>query len=468
MNVQKSDFPPFSNTKNGQPIIMSLDQLTAISPVDGRYRDKTVELFRFFSEYALIKYRVQVEIEYFISLCEVGIPSLNGVNKEVYVQLRNLYTRFDEKDARRVKEIESVTNHDVKAVEYFLKEKFDTMDLHDHKEFIHFGLTSQDINNTATPMMWRDALLTIYIPEMESLIERLNKLTEEWKDIPMLARTHGQPASPTRLGKEIKVFAYRIENQLNELREIPAKAKFGGATGNFNAHKVAYPEIDWTKFGDRFLKENLNLEREAFTTQISNYDAFAASFDAMKRVHTVLIDLTRDMWHYISMDYFKQKIKEGEVGSSAMPHKVNPIDFENAEGNLGIANALLEHLSAKLPVSRLQRDLTDSTVIRNIGIPMAHGLIAIKSTTKGLDKLLINREAIDRDLENNWAVVAEGIQTILRREGYPKPYEALKELTRTNTRITKESISKFIDTLEVSEGVKKELKGISPQNYTGV
>jgi adenylosuccinate lyase len=447
---------------------MSLDQLTAISPVDGRYRDKTADLYLFFSEYALIKYRVQVEIEYFISLHEAGIPSLKEVDNKTVVQLRDLYTGFDEADARRVKEIERTTNHDVKAVEYFLKERFDELGLQEYKEFIHFGLTSQDINNTATPMMWRDALHTLYIPTLEKLADRLNALAEEWKDIPMLARTHGQPASPTRLGKEVKVFTYRLENQLEELKRVPAKAKFGGATGNFNAHAVAYPGIDWKAFGDRFLKENLQLERETYTTQISNYDALAASFDAMKRIHTILIDLTRDMWQYISMDYFKQKIKEGEVGSSAMPHKVNPIDFENAEGNLGIANALLEHLSAKLPISRLQRDLTDSTVTRNIGVPMAHGVIALKSTTKGLDKLLINREAIERDLENNWAVVAEGIQTILRREGYPKPYEALKALTRTNTRITKESIAAFIDTLEVNDLVKSELKKITPQSYTGI
>ncbi len=447
---------------------MSLDQLTAISPVDGRYRDKTADLYLFFSEYALIKYRVQVEIEYFISLHEAGIPSLKEVDNKTVMQLRDLYTGFDEADARRVKEIERTTNHDVKAVEYFLKERFDELGLQEYKEFIHFALTSQDINNTATPMMWRDALHTLYIPALEKLADRLNALAEEWNDIPMLARTHGQPASPTRLGKEVKVFTYRLENQLEELKRVPAKAKFGGATGNFNAHAVAYPGIDWKAFGDRFLKENLQLERETYTTQVSNYDALAASFDAMKRIHTILIDLTRDMWQYISMDYFKQKIKEGEVGSSAMPHKVNPIDFENAEGNLGIANALLEHLSAKLPISRLQRDLTDSTVTRNIGVPMAHGVIALKSTTKGLDKLLINREAIERDLENNWAVVAEGIQTILRREGYPKPYEALKALTRTNTRITKESIAAFIDTLEVSDLIKSELKKITPQSYTGI
>ncbi|SFL00551.1 Adenylosuccinate lyase [Porphyromonadaceae bacterium KH3CP3RA] len=444
---------------------MNLDQLTAISPVDGRYRDKTADLDMFFSEYALIRYRVQVEIDYFIALCEEGILPLK--DEGIFEQLRDLYRNFSEEDARQIKEIEKITNHDVKAVEYFLKEKFDALQLSDHKEFIHFGLTSQDINNTATPMMWRDALHKAYIPELEKLVSRIDALADEWKDIPMLARTHGQPASPTRLGKEMKVFSYRLTGQIEVLKKIPAKAKFGGATGNFNAHRVAYPHIDWKLFGNRFLQEKLGLHREEYTTQISNYDAFAASFDAMKRIHTILIDFTRDIWQYISMEYFKQKIKEGEVGSSAMPHKVNPIDFENAEGNLGIANALLEHLAAKLPVSRLQRDLTDSTVIRNIGVPMAHGLIALKSTTKGLHKLLLNREAIERDLENNWAVVAEGIQTILRREGYPKPYEALKALTRTNARITRESISEFIDNLDVNEQVKEELKEITPQNYTG-
>lgn len=447
---------------------MNLNRLTAISPIDGRYRDKTEALFPFFSEYALIKYRVQVEIEYFIALCEAGINSLQNVDENQFDLLRAIYKGFDEDDAQDIKEIEKITNHDVKAVEYFLKEKFDKLHLSEQKEFIHFGLTSQDINNTATPMMWRDALETVYIPEMEQLISLIDALAEEWKDIPMLARTHGQPASPTRLGKEVKVFSYRLTNQLEVLKHIPAKAKFGGATGNFNAHHVAYPEIDWKKFGNEFLFEKLNLIREEYTTQISNYDAFAASFDAMKRINTILIDFNRDVWQYISMEYFKQKIKEGEVGSSAMPHKVNPIDFENAEGNLGIANALLEHLAAKLPVSRLQRDLTDSTVIRNIGVPMAHEIIAIKSTTKGLHKLLLNREAIDRDLDNNWAVVAEGIQTILRRVGYPKPYEALKELTRTNNHITKDSIAEFIDTLEVSDSIKNELKGITPQSYTGI
>lgn len=447
---------------------MNLNKLTAISPIDGRYRDKTDELAAYFSEYALIKYRVRVEVEYFIALCEAGIPSLVKVDRQLFAELRTLYQNFTEEDALKIKEIEKITNHDVKAVEYFLKEKFDQLQLSDYKEFIHFGLTSQDINNTATPMMWQEALQTVYIPELENLIAQIDAYAEAWKDIPMLARTHGQPASPTRLGKEIKVFAYRLTNQLEVLKHIPAKAKFGGATGNFNAHRVAYPAMDWKKFAEEFLSNKLNLRREEYTTQISNYDALAASFDALKRINTILIDFCRDMWQYISMEYFKQKIKEGEVGSSAMPHKVNPIDFENAEGNLGIANALLEHLSAKLPISRLQRDLTDSTVIRNIGIPLAHGMIALKSTTKGLSKLLLHSDAIERDLENNWAVVAEGIQTILRREGYPKPYEALKGLTRTNKHITKELISEFIDGLAVDEQVKKELKAITPQSYTGI
>ncbi|WP_436414597.1 adenylosuccinate lyase [Petrimonas sp.] len=447
---------------------MKLDELSAISPIDGRYRDKTRELAVYFSEYALIKYRTQVEVEYFISLCELGISPLDKVDKPVFGMLRKIAENFSEQDAQRIKDIEKVTNHDVKAVEYFLKEKFDELNLEEFKEFIHFGLTSQDINNTATPMMWKDALEKTYIPQLEALISLLDRFAEDWKDVPMLARTHGQPASPTRLGKEIKVFEYRLQNQTEVLKRIPAKAKFGGATGNFNAHRVAYPHIDWKDFGNKFLSEKLGLVREEYTTQISNYDALAASFDALKRINTILIDFTRDVWQYISMEYFKQRIKEGEVGSSAMPHKVNPIDFENAEGNLGIANALLEHLAAKLPISRLQRDLTDSTVIRNIGMPLAHGLIAIKSTTKGLHKLLLNEEAIERDLENNWAVVAEGIQTILRREGYPKPYEALKDLTRTNQHITKESISDFIDTLHINEDLKKELKAISPKNYTGI
>lgn len=447
---------------------MKLNELNALSPIDGRYREKTDQLSSFFSEFALIKYRVTVEVEYFIALYELNLPPLHGMNEGDKSRLREIIDNFDEKDAQRIKDIEKTTNHDVKAVEYFLKEKFDTLGLSAYKEFIHFGLTSQDINNTAFPMMWRDALQQVYIPQLETLAQLLEKYAEEWKDIPMLAHTHGQPASPTRLGKEIEVFAYRLRNQIEPLKHIPAKGKFGGATGNFNAHHVAYPDIDWTAFANNFLAEKLGLSREAFTTQISNYDALAASCDALKRINTILIDLCRDMWQYISMEYFKQKIKEGEVGSSAMPHKVNPIDFENAEGNLGMANAILEHLAAKLPVSRLQRDLTDSTVIRNIGMPLAYGLIALKSTTKGLNKLLLNREAIDRDLENNWAVVAEGIQTILRREGYPKPYEALKELTRTNQHVTKESISKFIDTLNVSEEIKNELKAITPQNYTGI
>lgn len=447
---------------------MKLNELNAISPIDGRYREKTDELSSFFSEFALIKYRVTVEVKYFIALYELNLPPLQGMNEGDKTRLHGIIDNFDEKDARRIKDIEKTTNHDVKAVEYFLKEKFDTLGLSAYKEFIHFGLTSQDINNTAFPMMWRDALQQVYILQLEALVQLLEKYAEEWKDIPMLAHTHGQPASPTRLGKEIEVFAYRLRNQIEPLKHIPAKGKFGGATGNFNAHHVAYPAIDWAAFANKFLAEKLGLSREAFTTQISNYDALAASCDALKRINTILIDLCRDMWQYISMEYFKQKIKEGEVGSSAMPHKVNPIDFENAEGNLGMANAMLEHLAAKLPVSRLQRDLTDSTVIRNIGMPLAYGLIALKSTTKGLNKLLLNREAIDRDLENNWAVVAEGIQTILRREGYHKPYEALKELTRTNQHITKESISQFIDTLNVSEDIKNELKAITPQNYTGI
>jgi adenylosuccinate lyase len=447
---------------------MNLNKLTAISPIDGRYRDKTDELAAFFSEYALIKYRVRVEVEYFIALCEAGIPSLEKVDKLLFADLRALYENFTEEDAQRIKEIERTTNHDVKAVEYFLKEKFDQLHLSDYKEFIHFGLTSQDINNTATPMLWQEALHTVYIPALGKITAQIEAYAEAWKDIPMLARTHGQPASPTRLGKEMKVFAYRLTSQTEVLKQIPAKAKFGGATGNFNAHRVAYPHTDWKKFAEDFLQQKLNLQREEYTTQISNYDTLAASFDALKRIHTILIDFNRDMWQYISMEYFKQKITEGEVGSSAMPHKVNPIDFENAEGNLGIANALLEHLSAKLPVSRLQRDLTDSTVIRNIGVPLAHGLIALKSTTKGLDKLLLNSDAIERDLENNWAVVAEGIQTILRREGYPKPYEALKGLTRTNRHITKELISEFIDGLAVNDQVKQELRAITPQSYTGI
>lgn len=447
---------------------MKLNLLTAISPIDGRYRDKVYELARYFSEYALIKYRVRVEVEYFIALCELNISPLDKVNKSIYGILRSIVDNFSEEDALRAKEIEKTTNHDVKAVEYFLKEKFDELNLQDYKEFIHFGLTSQDINNTAMPMMWKDALNEFYIPALDELCTLIDRHAEDWKDVSMLARTHGQPASPTRLGKEIKVFAYRLNNQIEVLKHIPAKAKFGGATGNFNAHHVAYPTVDWKVFGSKFLQEKLGLFREEYTTQISNYDALAASFDTLKRINVILIDFARDMWQYISMEYFKQKIKEGEVGSSAMPHKVNPIDFENAEGNLGIANALLEHLAAKLPISRLQRDLTDSTVTRNIGMPLAHGLLAIKNATKGINKLVLNSDAIKADLENNWAVVAEAIQTVLRREGYPKPYEALKGLTRTNTHITMEIISEFIETLDVSDDVKNELKLITPHNYTGI
>ena len=447
---------------------MKLNELTAISPIDGRYRGKADELAAYFSEFALIKYRTQVEVEYFIALCEAGISPLHQVDLSIAEELKKIFTSFSEADAQRAKDIERVTNHDVKAVEYFLKEKFDELGLEQYKEFIHFGLTSQDVNNTSMPMMLKEALDDVYIPQLEEVIAALDKLAVDWKDVPMLARTHGQPASPTRLGKEIKVFAYRLRVQTDELKRIPAMAKFGGATGNFNAHHVAYPEVDWEEFGNKFLAEKLGLVREAYTTQISNYDALAATMDALKRINTILIDFTRDMWQYISMEYFNQKIKEGEVGSSAMPHKVNPIDFENAEGNFGIANALLEHLAAKLPISRLQRDLTDSTVTRNIGMPVAHGLIALKSTMNGLGKLLLNQSALNADLEANWAVVAEGIQTILRREGYPKPYEALKDLTRKNEAITAESIAAFIDTLNVSETVKEELKAISPHNYTGI
>ena len=448
---------------------MELDLLTAISPIDGRYRGKTDALAAYFSEFALIKYRVQVEVEYFITLCELPLPQLKGVNKDVFETLRNIYRNFSEADAGRIKDIESVTNHDVKAVEYFLKEEFDKLGgMDDYKEFIHFGLTSQDINNTSIPLSVKEALEQVYYPQIEELIAQLRAYAEEWADIPMLAKTHGQPASPTRLGKEIMVFVYRLERQLVALKACPVTAKFGGATGNYNAHHVAYPEYDWKAFGTKFVAEKLGLEREEYTTQISNYDNLSAIFDAMKRINTVMIDMNRDFWQYISMEYFKQKIKAGEVGSSAMPHKVNPIDFENAEGNLGIANAILEHLAVKLPVSRLQRDLTDSTVLRNVGVPMAHVEIAFKSLTKGLGKLLLNEKALYRDLDNCWAVVAEGIQTILRREGYPKPYEALKALTRTNEGITAESISNFIDTLQVSDAVKAELKAITPHNYTGI
>ena len=442
--------------------------LKAISPIDGRYADKTTSLVPFFSEMALIRYRVQVEVEYFIALCELSLPQLAKFPKERYTNLRKLYQNFTEEEALKVKEIEQTTNHDVKAVEYFIKEAFDKLQLEKYKEFIHFGLTSQDINNTAIPLSIKEAVQQVYLPALEQLLSKLRSLVTQWKDIPLLARTHGQPASPTRLGKEFEVFVVRIEQQLQTLIAVPYAAKFGGATGNYNAHKVAYPNIDWKAFGTRFVEEILVLHHSFPTTQIEHYDHLAALFDALKRINTILIDLNRDIWTYISMDYFKQQIKAGEVGSSAMPHKVNPIDFENSEGNLGIANALLEHLSAKLPISRLQRDLTDSTVLRNVGVPFGHILIALQSTLKGLNKLLLNEDKIRQDLQDHWAVVAEAIQTILRREGYPNPYEALKALTRTNTAITAETISNFIDTLEVSEDVKAELKVITPENYTGV
>lgn len=445
-----------------------MQALTAISPIDGRYRDKVENLANYFSESALIRYRVMVEIEYFIALCEVPLPQLKGFDTGLFPQLREIYLNFTVEDAQKIKDTEKITNHDVKAVEYFIKDKFDALNLHAYKEFIHFGLTSQDINNTAIPCSFRDAVHDVYYPVVGKLIAKLDELSEEWKEVPMLAKTHGQPASPTRLGKEIKVFTYRLSRQLELLKKVAISGKFGGATGNFNAHHVAFPETDWVDFGNHFLNQKLQLERESYTTQISNYDNFAALFDNLRRINTIVIDLDRDIWTYISMSYFKQKIKAGEVGSSAMPHKVNPIDFENSEGNLGIANAVFEHLSNKLPVSRLQRDLTDSTVLRNIGVPLAHTLIAFKSTLKGLNKLIINKEAIERDLEKNWAVVAEAIQTILRREGYPNPYEALKALTRTNSKITQESIAEFIDTLEVSEELKKQLKQITPANYTGI
>ena len=448
---------------------MELDILTAISPIDGRYRNKTAALAPYFSEYALMKYRTRVEIEYFIALCEIPLPQLADFDKIHFAALRAIYEQFSETDAARVKEIESVTNHDVKAIEYFIKEKIDAIGGMDaYKEFIHFGLTSQDINNTSIPMMLKESLHEVYLPLLDQLIAQLLDYAEQWKDIPMLAKTHGQPASPTRLGKEVMVFAYRLQEQTKQLRACPISAKFGGATGNMNAHHVAYPAYDWRAFANQFVSEKLGLQREQYTTQISNYDNFAAVFDAMKRIHTIILDLDRDFWQYVSMEYFKQKIKAGEVGSSAMPHKVNPIDFENSEGNLGIANAILEHLSRKLPISRLQRDLTDSTVIRNIGVPMAHALIAFQSTLKGLGKLLLNEEAIARDLDNCWAVVAEAIQTVLRREAYPHPYEALKALTRTNAAITADSIRGFIDQLEVSEAIKEELRAITPHNYTGI
>ena len=446
---------------------MSLSSQTAISPIDGRYRGKVEILENYYSEYALIRYRVKVEIEYFIALCKLPLPQLAGVDHALFGELRDIYAKFSVDDAQRVKDIESVTNHDVKAVEYFIKEQFDRLGLAQYKEFIHFGLTSQDINNTSVPMLIRDSLHEAYLPLLDEMVGLLNQYAEEWKDIPMLAKTHGQPASPTRLGKEIRVFAYRLEKQIELLKQVPVSGKFGGATGNFNAHRVAFPDRDWRAFAKKFLNESLGIEREEWTTQISNYDNLAALFDAMARINTIMIDLDRDMWQYISMEYFKQKIKAGEVGSSAMPHKVNPIDFENSEGNLGLANAILNHLAGKLPVSRLQRDLTDSTVLRNVGVPLAHMMIALHSTLKGLHKLLLNEAAISRDLDNMWNVVAEAIQTILRREGYEKPYETLKALTRTNSKVDAESIASFIDTLKVSDAVKEELKAITPHNYTG-
>ena len=448
---------------------MNLDLLTAISPIDGRYRNKTQALADYFSEYALIRYRVRVEIEYFISLCELPLPQLEQFDHNLFKRLRDIYRDFNEESAQRVKDIEKITNHDVKAVEYFLKEEFDKIGgLESFKEFIHFGLTSQDINNTATPLLLKESLYDVYYPQVEELIDQLQQYAEEWKNVPMLAKTHGQPASPTRLGKEIMVYAYRLTEQLEILKIAKLTAKFGGATGNFNAHHVAYPAYDWRAFGNRFVSEKLGLEREQWTTQISNYDYLAAIFDAMRRVNTIIIDLDRDFWMYISMDYFKQKIKAGEVGSSAMPHKVNPIDYENSEGNLGMANAVLTFLSTKLPISRLQRDLTDSTVLRNIGVPVGHSIIAIQSTLKGLRKLILNEERIKADLNDTWAVVAEAIQTILRREGYPHPYEALKALTRTNKPMNEETIHEFIKTLEVNDEVKDELMAISPLNYTGI
>ncbi len=447
---------------------MTLTPLSAISPVDGRYRNTTASLAAYFSEFALIKYRVFVEIEYFIALCEYPLPQLQTFDKNVAEKLRGVYKNFDEADAAAIKEIEKTTNHDVKAVEYFIKNEFDKLGLEQYKEFIHFGLTSQDINNTAIPYSFKVALEDSYYPAIDELIASLKKYAAEWQSVPMLAHTHGQPASPSRLGKEIQVFIERLENQLNLLKQVPYSAKFGGATGNFNAHNIAYPNIDWKAFGNHFVNNVLGLSRSQFTTQIEHYDNFAAQCDALKRINNILIDLNRDVWQYISMNYFKQRIKAGEIGSSAMPHKVNPIDFENSEGNLGIANALFEHFAAKLPISRLQRDLTDSTVLRNIGVPVAHTLIAIKSTVKGLGKLLLNTDAINADLEANWAVVAEAIQTILRREGYPNPYEALKELTRTNQHVTPDTIAEFVETLQVEDKVKEEIKRISPSNYTGI
>ena len=459
---------------------MELNNLTAISPIDGRYRGKTEPLGDYFSEYALIRYRIRVEIEYFITLCELPLPQLESFDHSLFEFLRNIYRDFTPTDAQRIKDIEKVTNHDVKAVEYYIKEKFDeiqnaqsgtkvnALNLQPYKEFIHFGLTSQDINNTSVPLSIKEALENVYYPLVEELIEQLNDYAEEWKNVAMLAKTHGQPASPTRLGKEIMVYVYRLEEQLRSLKDTPITAKFGGATGNYNAHHVAYPQYDWREFGNKFVSEKLGLEREQFTTQISNYDWLGAIFDAMRRINTIVIDLDRDFWMYISMEYFKQKIKAGEVGSSAMPHKVNPIDYENSEGNLGIANAILQFLAQKLPVSRLQRDLTDSTVLRNVGVPMGHAVIAFESTLKGLRKLILNEDKLHEDLENTWAVVAEAIQTILRREAYPNPYETLKALTRTNKKMTEETIHEFIKTLDVNDSVKEELMAITPWNYTGI
>lgn len=448
---------------------MKLDLLTAISPVDGRYRGKTAPLADYFSEYALIRYRVRVEIEYFITLCELPLPQLASFDHSLFDRLRDIYRHFNEEAAQHVKGIEKITNHDVKAVEYFIKEEFDKIGgLEPYKEFIHFGLTSQDINNTSVPLSMKEALHDVFCPQVEELIAQLQQYADEWKDVPMLAKTHGQPASPTRLGKEVMVYVYRLTEQLNELKACKMTAKFGGATGNFNAHHVAYPGYDWKAFANRFVSEKLGLEREQWTTQISNYDCLAAVFDAIRRINTIIIDLDRDFWMYISMEYFKQKIKAGEVGSSAMPHKVNPIDYENSEGNLGMANAVLQFLAGKLPVSRLQRDLTDSTVLRNIGVPLGHSVIAIQSTLKGLRKLILNEEKLSEDLDNTWAVVAEAIQTILRREGYPHPYEALKALTRTNKKMTEQTIHDFVETLEVSDSVKQELRAITPHNYTGM
>lgn len=447
---------------------MSVSQLNAISPIDGRYRSKTVSLSPYFSEEGLIQYRVRVEIEYFIALCELPLPQLESFDTEKFDLLRDIYRIFDPQDAQQIKEIEKTTNHDVKAVEYFIKAAFDTLGLGEFKEFIHFGLTSQDINNTAIPLSIKDAMNDVYVPQYFEVLEKLQALVKEWANVPLLARTHGQPASPTRLGKEVAVYVERLKEQFNLLNDIPSAAKFGGATGNFNAHKVAYPKIDWKAFGQSFVQGKLGLHHSFPTTQIEHYDHMAALFDTMKRINTIILDLDRDFWTYVSMDYFKQKIKKGEVGSSAMPHKVNPIDFENSEGNIGMANAIFEHLSSKLPVSRLQRDLTDSTVLRNVGVPFGHTLIAFQSTLKGLNKLLLNQSKIEQDLENNWAVVAEAIQTVLRREGYPNPYEALKGLTRTNEKINQRTIAGFIDTLEVSEAIKAELKAITPNNYTGI